>query len=82
MISLKRAKDTKKVFVCIGVKKYWVNSWSVLEDFLEEFGFETLKEAQKSVEKVAQNHLDNFIYAGNIGNPSIWDFVFGGKTRD
>ena len=81
MISLKRAKDTKKVFVCVGIKKYWVNSWVVLGDFIEEFGFKTLKEAQDSVQEVSQDHLDEYIYAGNIGNPTIWDFIFGKNTK-
>ena len=39
------------------------------------------KEAQDAVEEVGEKHLANYIYAGNIGNPTIWDYVFGRDNK-
>lgn len=80
-MTLKRIDGEKKVWACIGSKKYWVVRWENLEDFLELFGFKTLQEAQKEVQLVADKHLDNYINAGVIGDPSIMDILFGGITK-
>jgi len=79
MIQLKRATNEKKVFAIIGEKKYWINSWDNLEDFLKLFGYDNLEKAKNSVIEVSPEHLEQFDYAGNIGNPSIWDYIFGRK---
>ena len=81
MISLKRAVGSKKVYAIIGVKKYWIVKWINLEDWLEPMGYPTLREAQMSVEEVAENHLNNYANGGMIGDPTIMEILFGGETK-
>ena len=77
MIILKRAEDTKKVFAIIGSRRYWINDWQNLDDFIEMFGYKDVKHAQDSVQEVSSDHLKGYSYGGNIGNPTIWDYFIG-----
>ena len=81
MIKLKRAEKTKKVYAIIGLRKYWIVRWINLEDWLEPMGYPTLREAQMSVEEVAENHLNNYANGGMIGDPTIMEILFGGITK-
>ncbi len=78
MIELKREDGSKKVFAIFGSGKLWINSWDILELFIEMFGYKTLKEAQNSVTEVKKGYLENnYKYLGNLGNPSIWEYFIG-----
>lgn len=81
MISLKRAIGSKKVYACIGLKKYWVVKWINLEDFVESFGYLSLREAQMSIQEVTESHLNNYADGGIIGNPTLLELIFGGITK-
>ena len=73
---LKRAN--KKVYGIVGLKKYWLVSW---DDVLAMTDHTSIQEANKNIFEVTKEHLDTYQDAGVIGNPSIVDFIFGGRTK-
>jgi len=75
---LKRAIGKQKVYGIKDGEKYWFVSW---EDVERWAGYDTLKEAQESVQEVEESQLNFYLSGGIIGNPTFWDFVFGGKTK-
>lgn len=73
---LKRTE--KKVYGIINGKKYWLVSWA---DVLAMTDYTSIQEADKNILEVTKEHLDTYQDAGVIGNPSIMDFIFGGRTK-